>query len=193
MNKDYPKYFLFDTETGGFQKEMSLLTLSGFILDENLSILDHIHIKTKPDDGIYKVSARALMVNKIDLCAHEQHAMKLSEAQICFKNFIWKWALANKLTPVGHNVRFDVKFAKHHLLNEWDRFFERHHIDTASIGKYLSLSGILPKLNGYSLSELAMATNVKVDLKKMHDAEVDAEITLQLLKKMTELTKEKNT
>lgn len=193
MNKDCPKYFLFDTETGGLQKEMSLLTLSGFVLDENLNTLDHINMKIKPDDGIYKVSARALEVNKIDLSLHEKNAMRLSEAQICFKNYIWKWAIADKLTPVGHNIRFDVKFAKHHLLNDWDRYFEKHHIDTVSIGKYLSLSGILPKLNGYSLSELAMATNVKVDLGKMHDAEIDADITLQLLKKMTDLIKEKNT
>lgn len=192
MSTDNPKYFLFDTETGGIKKDMSLLTLYGFILDENLNILDSIDLKIKPDGGIYNISAQALEINKINLVDHDKVAISLSEAREKFKNFIWRWALTQKLTPIGHNIRFDVKFVKTHLLEEWDRYFDRRHLDTASIGKFLSLSGKLPKLNEYSLSELALTLNLSIDNDKRHDAQVDAELTLNLLRNMINLIKGTN-
>lgn len=192
MSTDNPKYFLFDTETGGLKKDMSLLTLYGYILDENLNVLDFIDLKIKPDDGIYNISAQALEINKIVLTEHDKVAITLTEAKNQFANFIWRWALNNKLTPVGHNVRFDVKFVKTHLLEEWDRYFDRRHLDTASIGKFLSLSGKLSKLNQYSLTELATAFEISFDTEKRHDAQVDAELTLKLLKNMIVQIKGKN-
>ncbi len=192
MSTDNPKYFLFDTETGGLKKDMSLLTLYGYILDENLNVLDFIDLKIKPDDGIYNISAQALEINKIVLTEHDKVAITLTEAKNQFANFVWRWALNNKLTPVGHNVRFDVKFVKTHLLEEWDRYFDRRHLDTASIGKFLSLSGKLSKLNQYSLTELATAFEISFDTEKRHDAQVDAELTLKLLKNMIVQIKGKN-
>jgi DNA polymerase III alpha subunit (gram-positive type) len=186
---DNPKYFLFDTETGGIRKEMSLLTLYGFILDENLKILDTIDLKIKPDDGVYHVNAHGLEMNRISLVEHDRVAKPVSEVKTKFKNYICGWSLHQKLTPIGHNVRFDVKFVKTHLLEDWDRYFDRRHIDTASIGKFLALSGIVPKLKSYSLSEMASAMMIEVDESRRHEASYDADLTLQVLKSMKVLVK----
>lgn len=186
---DNPKYFLFDTETGGVRKEMSLLTLYGHILDENLNILDTIDLKIKPDDGVYHLHAQGLEVNRINILEHDKVAKPISEVKTRFKNYICGWSLNQKLTPIGHNVRFDVKFLKTHLLEDWDRYFDRRHIDTASIGKFLALTGIVPKLNTYSLSEMASAMLIDVDESKRHEASYDADLTLKVLQNMTHLVK----
>jgi DNA polymerase III alpha subunit (gram-positive type) len=189
---DNPKYFLFDTETGGIRKEMSLLTLYGHILDDNLNILDTIDLKIKPDDGVYHVNAQGLEINKINIVEHDRIAKPLSEVKTRFKNYICGWSLNQKLTPIGHNVRFDVKFVKTHLLEDWDRYFDRRHIDTASIGKFLALSGIVPKLKTYSLSEMAQALMIDVNEDSRHEARFDADLTLNVLRNMTQLIKGSN-
>ena len=189
---DNPKYFLFDTETGGIRKEMSLLTLYGHILDDNLNILDTIDLKIKPDDGVYHVNAQGLEINKINIVEHDRIAKPLSEVKTRFKNYICGWSLNQKLTPIGHNVRFDVKFVKTHLLEDWDRYFDRRHIDTASVGKFLALSGIVPKLKTYSLSEMAQALMIDVNEDSRHEARFDADLTLNVLRNMTQLIKGSN-
>ena len=189
MTTDYPKYFLFDTETGGVRKEMSLLTLYGYILDENLNILDTIDLKIKPDDGVYHLNAQGLGINKINIIEHDRIAKPVSEVKTRFKNYICGWSLNQKLTPIGHNIRFDVKFAKTHLMEDWDRYFDRRHIDTASVGKFLALTGFVPKLNSYSLSEMAAAMMIDVDENKRHEASYDADLTLKVLRNMTNLVK----
>jgi len=189
---DNPKYFLFDTETGGRRKEMSLLTLYGHILDDNLNILDTIDLKIKPDDGVYHVNAQGLEINKINIVEHDRIAKPLSEVKTRFKNYICGWSLNQKLTPIGHNVRFDVKFVKTHLLEDWDRYFDLRHIDTASIGKFLALSGIVPKLKTYSLSEMAQALMIDVNEDSRHEARFDADLTLNVLRNMTQLIKGSN-
>jgi DNA polymerase III alpha subunit (gram-positive type) len=189
---DNPKYFLFDTETGGIRKEMSLLTLYGHILDDNLNILDTIDLKIKPDDGVYHVNAQGLEINRINIVEHDRIAKPLSEVKTRFKNYICGWSLNQKLTPIGHNVRFDVKFVKTHLLEDWDRYFDRRHIDTASVGKFLALSGIVTKLKTYSLSEMAQALMIEVNEDSRHEARFDADLTLNVLRNMTQLIKGKN-
>ena len=189
---DNPKYFLFDTETGGIRKEMSLLTLYGHILDDNLNILDTIDLKIKPDDGVYHVNAQGLEINRINIVEHDRIAKPLSEVKTRFKNYICGWSLNQKLTPIGHNVRFDVKFVKTHLLEDWDRYFDRRHIDTASVGKFLALSGIVPKLQTYSLSEMAQALMIEVNEDSRHEAKFDADLTLNVLRNMTQLIKGRN-
>lgn len=189
---DNPKYFLFDTETGGIRKEMSLLTLYGHILDDNLNILDTIDLKIKPDDGVYHVNAQGLEINRINIVEHDRIAKPLSEVKTRFKNYICGWSLNQKLTPIGHNVRFDVKFVKTHLLEDWDRYFDRRHIDTASVGKFLALSGIVPKLKTYNLSEMAQALMIDVNEDSRHEARFDADLTLNVLRNMTQLIKGRN-
>jgi len=188
------QYFLFEIETGGIDhKEYSLLTLYGIILDSNLKIIDSIDLKIHPPDGIYKVRAdpeNGLSVNKINLLEHAKIAIPQAQASYQFRSFInghTKLIGLPPLTVIGHNVRMDVEFTKQNLLPEWEQYFSRRHIDTASVAQFLQITGKLPKDLVCSLSELVTYFKLAVDQNTMHDAKVDTELTLAVFKKMIDL------
>jgi len=178
------KYFLFDTETGGRTKECCLLTLYGQILNENFDILEEIDLKIKPEDGIYKFTAEALGINKIVVSDHDSHAVKESEASFLFKNFVGRHTYYGRITPIGHNVRFDVKFAKAHIFSEWDKYFDYHQIDTASLAKFLQQAGFLPKSLDCSLDSLIQHYGIAMNPALRHTAKGDVEATYAVYMKM---------
>ena len=186
------KYFCFDTELGGLKKEYSLLTLYGQILNEELNVLDEIDLKMKPDDGIYRVSAESLKINGINLVEHDKIAMPLSEASEKFKNFICRHSmnLNQKIIPMGHNISLDIKFAKNYLMNssEWEKHFSYRKVDSHSVAMFLGLSSFLPKYESYSLKVLAEHFNLNTS--GMHNAQTDVELTVKLIKLMSNTLKE---
>lgn len=178
------KYFLFDTETGGRTKECCLLTLYGQILNEHFDVLDDIDLKIKPNDGIYKFTAEALEINKIAIASHDTEAMKESEASSTFKNFIGRHTTVGRITPIGHNVRFDVKFTKAHIFSEWDKYFDYRQIDTAGLAKFLQQANLLPKTLDCSLDSLIRYYDIKTDPALRHTARGDVESTYLIYMKM---------
>ena len=185
-------YFLFDTETGGLKKESSLLTVFGYKLNEELKIIDEISYSVKAPMGVYVIEAKALEVNRINLVEHDRTATPIDEVKLGFKNSICKWnfgASKEKITPIGHNVRFDVKFMKTHIMPEWDMYFDRRHIDTASIAKFLFLAGVLPNLKNYSLSDIAKSLSIPIADESLHTAKGDVDLTLSVLLKFKELVR----
>lgn len=196
------KYFLFDIETGGLKTDLSLLTLYGIVLDQNLKVLDAIDLKVHPHDGIYRVWAdegRGLSVNRINLVEHAKVAIPELQAMSDFRSFLCKHTglvgllgpAPNPLTVIGHNVRMDVEFTKQHLCRDWDLYFSRRHIDTASVAQFLQITGKLPKEMVTSLSELVTHFKLAVDQNTMHDAKVDTELTLAVFKRMIDLATSK--
>jgi len=196
------QYFIFDIETGGLDPDLSLLTLYGMILDENLRVIESIDLKIHPDNGIYKVWAdpgRGLAVNKINLINHASSAIPKQLASTEFREFVCRHTgvrgllgpAPRPLTIVGHNVRMDVEFTKRNLLPEWDQYFSRRHIDTASVAQFLQITGKLPKDIVCSLSELVTHFKLAVDQNTMHDAKVDTELTLAVFKRMIDLATSK--
>jgi len=181
------KYFLFDCETGGIDRNTSLLTLFGMILDEKLTVQDTISLKIKPDDGVYHVKAAGLKVNKINLVEHEKEATTATEAAREFENFICKHSLGEtKLIPTGHNLSLDVEFCKRNFLRGdqdegggWDKFFSYRSLDTATLAHGLILAGKLPEDLDCSLSSLAKY--FEIDYSGAHNAEFDAKLTLAIL------------
>lgn len=186
---EYMKYFCFDTEFGGLKKEFSLLTLYGEILDEELNSIDSIDLKLKPENGMYIISPEALKINRINIIEHDKDAISLKEASESFRSFISRHAITEKLIPLGHNVSIDIKFAKHHLMQpeEWNKYFSFRKMDTHSIGLFLSISGFLPKFDSYSLKTMADFFNLPTE--NLHDAKHDVKTTVEIIKKMKNLTK----
>src|SRR6185437_1201091 len=115
------KYLAFDVESGGVTDDHSLLSVYFAVIDEDLKTLHgELDMLIKPDDGNYVVTAGALVVNKIDLIEHDKVAIKESAAGTMLYNFLKTHAPdgTTKLTPLGHNIAFDVQFIKKHLLNK---------------------------------------------------------------------------
>lgn len=187
-------YFVFDTETGGIKKETSLLSLYGIAVDSNYKKIKDIELYIKPNNGIYNVEIEALELNKINLIEHNKKAISADEASFMFKDWICSLSLSGtKIIPVGLKVKFDIKFAKQHLMPEWRKYFSVRTLDIDNILIFLQQSNVLPfnipgiGERGKTLSSLANYFNIPIDAERSHTAKYDTELTLEILKKMDEL------
>lgn len=177
------RFFLFDCETGGLEeREVSLLTLYGMILDEKLEKLATIDLKIRPPNGRYVVDIDALKVNKIDLLKHDAEAIPELEAGKKLRDFLFRNCPTNgRLIPSGHNINLDVRFAQK-LVPDWKAFCAHRWLDTSTLGQALQLLGKIPGDNNGSLAKLCL--HYGIDPSGNHDAKVDAEMTYLLLKAM---------
>lgn len=181
------KYIALDVETGGIGTDKSLLSAYFMALDNNLEFVSELLLLTKPDDGIYTVTAEALRINGINLIEHEKVAVTVTEGSQKLYDFLSQINPTGKikLIPIGHNVAFDIKFIHAKLLKEgtWNKFVAYGGaLDTGVIASYLKRTGVIPESVKGSLSSLA--EHYKIDNRGAHDAVVDVHMTVEVLRKM---------
>lgn len=183
------KYYLaLDTETGGIGNEYSLLTLYAAILDSEFNILYEIDLSLKPDDGIYKICSEAMAINKIDIINHDKLASTYKEAKRILGSFLYeKTPKGAKLIPIGHNIDGDIRQIWDKLISpaSWDVWVSYRKLDTGTIGRFLQLTGIIPKMSG-SLESYAKHFGIEYI---PHNAKEDTTTTIAILKKMIEIVK----
>lgn len=176
-------YVAFDTETGGLDADKSLLSVYFMILDENLNQLDELLLLVKPTDGVYHVTTGALGVNKIDLVLHDKKATTYDKAAEIVAKFLADHSAngKSKLTPIGHNVPFDIGFIQAHLVNRklWETFVSYRLLDTATVGMFLRTAGLIPKTVTGSLG--SYAEHYKVTKETAHTADGDVKMTVEIL------------
>jgi DNA polymerase III alpha subunit (gram-positive type) len=189
-------YFIaFDTETGGIGLDKSLLTayfafLEFDTVNKKFKLLNDLDLKIKPDDGVYKVTAEAMSINKIDLIAHDKVAIfqKLA-GQILYKK-IKEWhTIANtKLIPVGHRIQFDINRVTNDLvsLGSWENFVSYREIDTCSLAQFYRLMGKLPSDISCSLGHLSAYFKV-IASGQSHEAKYDTLATIGVLENLMKL------
>ena len=180
-----PKYILVDCETGGFDGT-SLLTVYFGLVDKDFKLIDDLYLYTKPDDGIYRVQAQALGVNKINLIDHEVKAITYKEAGTNLYEFLKEHTGDGKFKPqpLGHNVNFDIKRVTQDLMtpNTWQQFVSYRLLDTGTLGSALKDAGRIPSDISGSLSSYCQF--FEIDASRAHDAQGDCVMTLQVYKKM---------
>ena len=183
---------MFDFESSGLNPQThNPLTMSGVILNQDLTILDKISLKIKPNDGNYIVQPEAMAVNKINLLQHHEQAITESDAGRKLREFLFRNSDmgSTKLIPCGHFIgELDIPFAKR-LIGpyEWGKLTVYRVIDTGTISQFLILAGKLPESAGGGLGKLC--SHFGIDASGVHNADVDVELTRQLLQKLLELTK----
>ena len=126
------------------------------------------------------------MVNKIDfkklvMFALEPNIVIKKIKEFCYHNF--------DILPIniaGHNVHFDISFIFKLLGNDFTKLFTHRAIDTASILKYLYLSGKIPE--DISSSEKAFKY-FNIIVENRHSALGDAKATALLFDKLVKLIK----
>lgn len=200
-NVQNKRYFVAtDCETGGIDIETSLLTayFCFFTFDEEkkeFQILDGLDLKIKPNDGLYKVTAEGLSVNKIDLTKHDRLAIVEREAGSRLYQKLKSWHdIANHkpLTIVGHNVQFDINTIVYHIIskNTWNNFISYKQLDTATIAEFCKLRGKLPFDLAISLENLCEFFQIKENTSEnnlFHDAKFDTLKTVKVLEKLINL------
>lgn len=180
------KFVAYDSETGGLDsKNCSVLTLTLVALDTQLQPLEILDLKLKPDDGIYRVTAQALSINKINIIEHDKTAITYKEARPRIMAFLARHTNngTNKLTPIGQNVGFDDSFIWDNILpkEEWEIHVSYRKIDTATIAEFLKICNIVPG----SVAGLSnMAKFFGVARAGAHNSNVDTQMTIDLLRAM---------
>lgn len=185
------KFIALDCETTGLDPYNSNLLVAYFaILDENMTVIDELELRLKPEDKIYQVTAEALAVNGIDLVEHDKIATTKVNAGKDFREFIIrnsKYGI-EKLIPVGHNVTFDLEYIGVHLLNkkEFQQFISYRILDTGVITQFFKHCGKIPFEVGGSLTSLVKHFGLTFTT-KAHDAKSDTLATIEVYKKLKEL------
>jgi len=181
--------FLFlDTETGGIDTLCDLLSAYFLVLDENFNKVEDLNLLLKPNYGVYRVGGKALEVNKINLAEHDKHAVTYERGRVLLGTFLTDMAVLRKLgklTPVGHNIAFDLNFINTHLLKkeEWQANVTYRPLDTQVIAQYLLLTGRLKGISG-SLESLATYFGLE---RQNHMAKADTLLTVEVFKKLCQL------
>lgn len=179
-----------DTETGGLKKTETILTMYlGIVNPKDLSIEDEIYLQIKPDNGEYIASEEALMVNGIDLVKHDKEAITESQAAAQILSFFKKHKESELLTPLGHNVKFDVEFIHNKLIptHIWSEYVQSGVEDTMEMGKALKDRGKLPDALSNALGSYAEYFFIKTA--GLHDARIDCYTTLKVYKKLLGVSK----
>lgn len=182
------KYIAFDTETTGLDANVNnLLTATFIVLDSELVELNRLNISLKSQN--YTVNPQAMEVNKIDLGKHHQTSKDLIDTKTQLINFLKKNKTNFYLTPIGHNIQFDIQFIKKLLGNDYNNYFSYNSVDTIVIANFLKMCGKLPERQPVSLSKLSEYYGIQrqIDDQAFHSSEYDTEMTVKLLKKFVEL------
>lgn len=197
-------YFIFDTETGGLREQNpSFLTLDGIMTDSKLEPLDTISLKFKPRNGMYRVNAKAMEINGINLAEHGKYAKFPDEAAEVLVSFFQCHGPygagdpgCDKIVPVGQYLEFDMHFLKTIFpirkpsnsfttdQHEWSDFLTRRGLCTAAVSQFLVMQGKLPPLD---CSLKSLAKHFDFDYTGAHNSAFDAELTRKVLKKLLEL------
>lgn len=175
-----------DTETGGLDIENSLLSVGLIITDDQFNVIETLHERLIPDDGIYKVTPKAMEINKIDLVEHTKTAISYTEFKTklneVLNNFYEKYK--QQLIVVGKNVDFDTNFIFTYIMpkTKWETFVSHRKIDISSIIQLMKIAKILPPTTKANLEGICNYYNIKIDT--IHEALADCFLTLNVLKEI---------
>lgn len=178
------KYIAFDCETSGVNDKCNLLTVSFITLDNDLNKIDSLNLSLKQNDG-YTIYPEAMDINKIDLIKHHKHSLDLSQAKDKLLDFLRKNKGQYNLIPIGHNIKFDIKFIKSSgLLTEFEysKFISYNSIDTVCVAQFLKLSGFLNEKQSLSLVNLCTFAKLQRKPTLEHSSDYDTHMTIELLK-----------
>lgn len=184
------KFIAFDNETGGAQAQTSLLTVYFAILDDKLNKIDELDLYLKPNNGDpYIVEAEGLEVNKIDLIKHDKTAISYSEGgQLLVKMLRKHVSGKEKLTPLGHNVPFDIDGVCYNLLGRktWNQYVSYKIQDTQVIATYEQRKGKLPADMSVRLQTLIEYFDVSIR-GELHTSRYDTLATIEVYKGLLRL------
>jgi hypothetical protein len=157
-------FLAFDCESGGIGEDISLLTAHFAVCDGKWNIIDELSLALKPKEvdgtgsAIYKVTATALEINKINLIQHNKEAITKAEAGQQLRSFLWKYKPKEGfLIPMGKNIGGDVDWVNNHILGnaEWRKYVSFKTYDLTSLITFLKRTRKLPQDAPESLEGMA--------------------------------------
>ena len=185
-DKNKSVYISLDCEMGGIGTNCSLLTAYFVILDSDLKKIDDLYLYCKPDDGIYRVTGRAMEINGIDLKEHDKIAKTYKECKPELYDFLDRNRGVDQLIPIGQNIRTDMNIIIHNLISEgsWWQFVSYRSLDTATIAAFAIEVGLLPSTVNAGLKSMAEYLEVGTQPNTGHDAAEDVWLSVGVFKEL---------
>ena len=189
------KYLILDTESGSRHANSTLLTAYFMVMDDDFQLLGDLHLRLKPEQNEhYIVDAQGLAVNGINIVEHDKVSIPCKQAKPLLYEFLKKHSTNERLTPVGHAVKGDIRRIVDNLISEgsWEQFCTYHYLDTSVILQFLRACGKMPLDTDGSVSALCKHFKMNQsagDDAQYHDAAFDTKSTAKILKKFIELGK----
>ena len=182
---------ILDLETTGLDAELNgILTICATLYDPTRQVKTSFLANCHAEDS--EINLGALKVNKFSIKDVKSFADEKS-AILNFCDWLLSLKVEGELVLGGHNPHFDLNFLKNKLkkynVSGFDQAVSHRVIDTASIGRFLMLSGLLPS-GKVSLKDLALTLNVDYDGQKHHSAEYDVDLTARVLFRMIDMLKD---
>lgn len=173
-----------DTETGGTRpaSNYSLLEVGAVAATIDGSVMDELELAIQPEDGIYRVTERALALNGIDLSGHAERAMPATRAAQLLVAFAAPYTQA---LLMGWNVNFDREYIETHLLDvpTVGKLFGYRTFDLHAAMLMAATAGRMPYTK--SLQETARFFGLLGDDEQQeHRALADAHLAVQVYNRM---------
>jgi hypothetical protein len=179
-----------DCETGGTDAKFTDLFQAAFIATNGRNEeLGRLELNLRPETGIYRVTARAMQVNQIDLQEHDTSALTYTKGAEELRNFLAKHRVGKpeQFKVAGWNPSFDVDFVTTFLIpkTEWMRSCRYGMLDIQSVVYALTMWDILPaEYATMHMHEVAAAMGSDIDWELPHFAMQDAEATFSIYQQL---------
>lgn len=186
------KYLVLDTESGSRHANSTLLTAYFLVTDAKFQMLGDLYLQLKPEgDDHYIVDAQGLAVNKINLVEHDKVAITCKQAKSQLYDFLKKHAVNDRLTPLGHAVKGDIRRVTDNLISEgsWNQFCTYHYIDTSVVLQFLRACSKMREDCDGSVTALASYFGIQVEGED-HDCRVDTLKTLRVFERLVRIGEE---
>jgi len=183
-------YLAFDTETTGLSEKCNVLTAYFIIYDKDFNEIDNLDLYIKYEN--YHIEPRAMQINKINLEEHEKIAIYPEEATEKITNFIKQncdTIEPVEFIPMGQNVSYDLKMTRSNFLfsKQVEDVLSNDILDTLLLAKKLKIKGVIPPTQSLSLGKLCSFLGIEPECEKLHTAEYDIRLTVQLYHKLMNL------
>jgi len=187
------KVIIVDTETGGLDASKHSILSLGAVAVENYKIIDEFEVLIR--EPVLHLTPEAMRINKIDILKISHEGVSAWDAVTRFRRYTMDHFMpTSKANLGGHNIHFDVSFLKRLWsfgVTElyYDACFSHRIIDTASIIRFLMMSGRI-ELTSAGLTDACKYFGVTIPEGERHTALGDARATANLLIKMMELIRQ---
>ena len=187
-------YLFLDTESGGLSLETSLLSAYFLVMDKQFNKKDELLLNVIPDDGKLILTTQGMLVNKINIVNHIKTAIPYKDAKPILYNFLKKYTDKDFLVPVGHGIKGDITKICNYILSQgsWDQFCSYITIDTGSLFQYYAALDMIPSDLDGNVETLAKYFKININFDKLHEAEEDTRLTMEIYKKFIIMGERKN-
>lgn len=183
---------IIDLETTGLDSETNgILSIAAKLYGSDREVKTSFSVNCNPEGS--DINLGALKINRFTIADLKSFKPE-REAIMHFCDWLLSLKVEGELVLGGHNPHFDINFLKSKFrkynVSGFDQAASHRVIDTAAIGRFLVMAGILQN-SKVSLKDLVLTLNIEFDPSKHHNADYDVELTAKLLFAMIDLVKGK--